>query len=164
MFAKIKKTTYPPSKKPMLVWDGECGFCGYWVTRWKCKTKGAIDFNTYQEVSKDYPDIPEKEFKKASRLIDTEGIIYSGPDSAYKSLSYSSKQLLPFHKWYRNYSFFTWLSDHAYNFIAKNRSFFFKITKICFGSDPLRPKSYWQGYLLIFFGILIVIVFFITKF
>lgn len=132
----------------MLVWDGDCTFCKFWVTRWKMKTGEAVEYITYQKVAAKFQDIPIKEFKKASRFIALDGSIYSGPDSAYKSYTYAKESTLPWHQWYRNYYWFTWLSDHSYNYIAKNRSAFYKITVACFGKDPERLKPYWLLYVL----------------
>ncbi len=151
MFQKIKQTEFPPVGKPVLIWDGDCGFCKYWVTRWKAITGEAIQYRTYQEAATDFPDIPLKEFKKASRLIEPDGKVYSGPDSAYRSYDYASNKKYPFHRWYLKYSFFRKLSDHGYNFIAKRRSLMFKLTRILFGNNPLHFKLYWLGYILVIF-------------
>ncbi len=158
MFSKIEKTAYPPISKPMLVWDGECGFCRYWVTHWKSKTDDRIDYKTYQEVAENFPDIPLKEFKKASRLIETDGAVFSGPDSAYKSFTYFENADLRWHRWYLKYNWFTVLSDNTYNFIAKHRSFMFTITKLFFGKDPKAIKPYWFLHLLFAFSIFFVLV------
>lgn len=146
MFAKFDHTDYPP-KQNVLIWDGQCGFCNFWKTRWQEKTKGKISFKTYQEFADNFPDIPLKEFKKASRLIETNGKIYSGPDSAYRSLWHAGTK--SYHKFYSSNSLFRKLSDHAYNHIAKNRSFYFSLTKLLFGKDPLKFKHYWIIYLLL---------------
>jgi len=152
MFAKIPTTQYPPNTKPVLIWDGECGFCKYWVLRWEQLTKDRVRFRTYQEIASEFPDIPIKEFKKASRFIDLNGTIFSGPDSAYKSYTYSNKSL-PWHRWYHSSTVFRWLSDHGYNFIAKHRPLFYKITILFFGKNPKSIKPYWFIYTLIFLGI-----------
>tara|TARA_A100000171_G_scaffold53065_1_gene76081 strand:+ start:1174 stop:1656 length:483 start_codon:yes stop_codon:yes gene_type:complete len=145
MFQKFNFTKFPPEDKPILVWDGECGFCKYWVTRWKEITGDKITFETYQEVAYNFPDIPVKEFKKASRLITLEGTVHSGPDSAYMSY-YIANNASPWHRWYRDFKWFQKLSDHSYNYIAKNRSVFFKITKAMLGSNPLSFTHYWILY------------------
>ena len=148
MFQKIKKTKFPPDTKPIFMWDGTCGFCKYWVTRWKLKTKDTIAYKTYQEAHKAFPDIPLKEFKKASRLIEPDGSVYSGPDSAYRCYTYSDSLKINMHKWYTNSRSFQHLSDHGYNFIAKNRPFMFKLTKLLLGSDPTHFKPYWLYYII----------------
>jgi len=156
MFTKFDKTSFPPNQKPILVWDGECGFCKFWVIHFKKKTGDSVAYRTYQEVASQFKDIPLKEFKKASRLIETDGKIYSGPDSAYRTLTHSNINSM-WHRWYKNKPWFTWLSDHGYNHIAKNRSFYFKVTKLFFGKNPEGLKAYWLVYivllLLLCFGI-----------
>lgn len=154
MFAKIGKTSYLPSKN-VMIWDGKCGFCKFWKTRWENKTKGIIEYKTYQEYADKLPDIPLKEFKKASRLIETDGSVYSGPDSAYRCLWHAGNR--PGHEMYKNYSWFRWLSDHAYNHIAKNRNFYFKVTRLLFGDEPLKLKYYWVWYLLAIIIILAIL-------
>ena len=140
MFGKIEHTSYPPAKN-ILIWDGKCGFCKFWKTRWQMKTDEIIEFKTFQEISEAFPDIPLKEFKKASRLIETDGKVYSGPDSAYRSLWHANNKL--WHRLYSNNNFFRRISDHGYNHIAKNREIYWKVTRLLFGKDPKNPKFNW---------------------
>ncbi|MCH4823778.1 DUF393 domain-containing protein [Gramella lutea] len=144
MFEKIANTKNPPADH-IFVWDGQCGFCEFWKTRWENKTSGKLVFKTYQDCASSFQDIPLKEFKKASRLIEKDGHIYSGPDSAYRILWHAGNK--NWHELYKTSKFFQYLSDHLYNHIAKNRGFYFKITKLLFGKDPLNLKLYWLLYL-----------------
>lgn len=153
MFEKITKTKFPPTH-PILIWDGECKFCKWWKTRWELKTKNQLNFKTYQEVASQFPDIPLKEFKKASRLIDTDGKVYSGPDSAYRSLYISGNKI--WHQYYASHKWFEKLSDLAYNHIAKNRNFYYKATTFLFGKNPLKPQKYWLYYLLFIIVIILI--------
>lgn len=132
---------------PILVWDGECGFCKFWVTRWQQKTADKITFKTYQEIGKDFRDIPFKEFKKASKLIDTSGNVYNGPDSAFRCLYIAGNK--KWHLWYKKNKIFKYLCDHSYNHIAKNRSIYYKLTIYCFGDNPIKTKPYWLIYVFI---------------
>lgn len=153
MFSKIERTNFPPQNKPVMIWDGECGFCQYWIERWKSKTGERIDYLPFQEKASHFKDIPLKEFKKASRFIETDGSIYSGPDSAYKSFTYFENPNLFFHSLYKNNGWFTYLSDHTYNFIAKRRPLFFRVSKLAFGRNPTKMKPYWFLILLFIFSI-----------
>jgi len=155
MFKKITKTKYPPSS-PILVWDGECKFCKWWKTRWELRTKNDLSFKTYQEVAAQFPDIPEKEFKKASRLIEIDGCVYSGSDSAYRSLYIAGDD--KWHIWYAKEGWFQKISDLGYNHIAKNRNFYYKTTIVLFGKDPEKPAFYWMYYLLLFMFIFLFLI------
>ncbi|MGB7395873.1 MAG: DCC1-like thiol-disulfide oxidoreductase family protein [Pricia sp.] len=157
MFSKIESTAHPPKSKPVLIWDGECGFCKYWITYLKQRTKDNIVFETYQEAASRFPDIPLKEFKKASRLIELDGHVYGGPDSLYRGLKHSDEKTFPWHRWYQEYFWFTRLNDWSYNYIAKNRPFMFKVTKALFGENPKRLKLYWIIYTS---AIVTIIIFF----
>lgn len=130
-----------------MVWDGHCGFCAYWVSRWSAMAGGKIDFRPFQEVAKEFPDIEHRHFTEASRLIETDGTIYSGPASAYRSLKWAGKWSF-LDKWYRQNKFFRRFSDHLYQLVADNRNGFFRITKALFGSDPHNPRPFWVIYLV----------------
>ncbi len=130
-----------------MIWDGACGFCKYWILVWK-KNSENIEFKTFQEVSDEFPEIPLKEFKKASRFIETDGSIHSGPDSAYMSLYHFNEPITFLHRWYEKYNWFQWISDHVYNEIAKHRPLLMKVTIAFWGKNPLKQKPYWIAWLL----------------
>ncbi|MFI2743207.1 thiol-disulfide oxidoreductase DCC family protein [Zhouia sp. PK063] len=155
MFKNISHTQFPPSQ-PTLVWDGHCGFCKYWKTKWQLKTKGKVVFVPYQNIAHQFKDIPLKEFKKASKLIEPNGTVYNGPNSAYRSIWYAGNK--NWHTWYSKYYWFKNLSNHGYNHIAKNRHFYYKLTVMLFGKNPLRYKSYWFWYLIIFIAIITFVI------
>lgn len=160
MFSKILRTDYPPEDLPVLIWDGECGFCRYWVTHWSLKTQGSINYKTYQEVADHFPDIPLKEFKKASRLIEPEGTVYSGPDSAFRVFTYYKKPKRFWHNLYTRNNWFTAISDRVYNFIAKHRKLMFRLTVFFFGKNPQAIKPYWLVAILI----VLVLLFLLPKY
>lgn len=146
MFQKIDKTKYAPHSKPLMVWDGECGFCKYWTTRWSKYTGTKVIYEPYQTAAERFEDIDEVHFKQASRLIETDGRIYSGPRSAYRTFTYGSKWGF-LDKWYENKKWFQSLSDKTYGWVEKNRNVLFKLTKALFGSDPNDVRPFWLIYL-----------------
>ena len=151
MFTKTKQTAFLPTKKPMMVWDGECGFCKYWITYWKSRTGNSVDYRTFQKVSAQFEDISLEEFKKASRLIEVDGSVYSGPDSAFRTFRYFKNPSLCSHHWYSRFKIFNSLTNYSYNFIAKNRSFMFGDTNLFFGKNPENIKPFWLLLLMIIF-------------
>jgi len=42
----------PPADRPVLVFDGDCGFCRFWIERWRGATGGKVDYEPYQKVGK----------------------------------------------------------------------------------------------------------------
>ncbi len=157
MFQKIHKTGFPPAGKPVLVWDGHCGFCAYWVARWQKITGEKVEYKTFQETAEIFADIPLKEFKKASRLIDTQGFVYSGPRSAFRTLKIGGSGWKFLDDWYATRPWFEKLCDNTYNWIAKNRPFMFRLTKAMFGANPHQPRPFW----VIYVGILVYFIYWV---
>lgn len=147
MFAKLDKTKYPPEGKPLVAWDGDCGFCHYWVLRWKSFTGNKVDYRPYREVYHQFPDIDLKYFRQAVKLIDVDGKIYSGPAAAFQAFRYGNKWrwIMPL---YSKYKIVEVVSDNCYSFISKRRPFMYKVTVALWGKNPIRQKNYWAYYLL----------------
>ena len=137
-----------------MIFDGDCSFCKYWISYWQNLSGEQIDFQAYQEVSSRFPDIHIQYFKEASRFIESDGGVYGGPDSAYRSL-FAIGRLKSLHRWYSKWAWFRSISDHLYNLIAHNRGFFFKLSKLLYGSDPTNLKPFWAIYLFIILFLLL---------
>lgn len=157
MFEKIKNTQYAPDRF-LLVWDGTCGFCKYWVIRWKILTGDAIRYEPYQKAATRFPDIDVRHFREAVRLIGPDGTVYSGPHAAYKSMSIGGKHRW-LCRWYESSAFFRWLSDVGYQWVADHRVFAMKLTKWLVGKDPRRMEVYWMYYLMILVAVVLLVLF-----
>ena len=148
MFEKIEKTAYPPNHKPMMVYDGKCGFCKYRIIKWQNITGDKIEYQPFQKVADQFKDIDVNYFKSAVRFIEEDGTVTSGPDAAYITYYlYSKPKFL--HLWYLNKSWFRKLSDKGYDFVANNRSLLFDLSRAFLGKDPNNYQPLWLIYLLI---------------
>jgi predicted DCC family thiol-disulfide oxidoreductase YuxK len=45
------------SKRPVLIYDGRCGFCKIWVDYWRQLTGDQVEFAASQDVAEQYPEI-----------------------------------------------------------------------------------------------------------
>ncbi len=147
MFQKLQSTQNPPAKST-LVWDGKCAFCAYWIKYWQDLDPGRFDYIAYQDLNGRFPDIDIIHFKEAVRLIDTRGQIYSGPEAAYYSLLLMNRWKFLYPAYLKS-SLFRRISDYLYQLIANNRSFFFRITKFLWGSNPHKLRPFWAIYLFV---------------
>lgn len=110
--------------KPILVYDGDCDFCQYWIYRWKHITKDRIDYLPYQEVYTLFPEIPISEFQFSVQLILHTGQVYSGAEAILRALNNSV--LL----WcYTNFPGFSFVTETVYRFVAKHRQHISKMTR-----------------------------------
>src|SRR5438105_799982 len=71
--------------KPLLVYDGDCGFCKRWVVRWRAATGDAVDYAPYQTVAARFPHIPLLAFRQAVHLLEPDGRVTRGAAAAFRS-------------------------------------------------------------------------------
>ena len=127
-------------QKPLLIFDGDCGFCRKWITRWQAITGDRIDYAPYQEVSEKYPQISLKEFASATQLVEPDGGISSGAEAVFRSLA-----KVPGKGWgwwlYQHIPGFAPISRAAYRFVAGHRYGLSKITRWLWGNH-LEPSTF----------------------
>ncbi len=129
------------SNRPILIYDGDCSFCKFWVERWKHVTGSAIDYAPYQEVSVQYPQIPKENFEKSIQLILPGGEVFAGAHAAFRSLAFNSNYAWPL-VFYERFSPFQFLSELFYGFVAQNRVLFSHLTKLFIGRST-EPSTYF---------------------
>ncbi|MCI0612886.1 DUF393 domain-containing protein, partial [bacterium] len=71
------------AQKPILIYDGDCGFCKLWIARWKQITADKVDYAPYQEAASQFPQIPEDDFRKSVQFIDADGKISKGAEAVF---------------------------------------------------------------------------------
>lgn len=130
-----------------MVYDGNCGFCKYWVIKWKMMSGRSIDYQPFQKIASSFKDIDEKHFTEAIRFIDLNGNVFSGPEAAYYTYYIRGKAKFLF-KAYKNYNWFKKLNDNTYQWVADNRDFVFRICIKMLGKNPRNTQHLWILYLI----------------
>jgi predicted DCC family thiol-disulfide oxidoreductase YuxK len=118
--------------RPLLIYDGRCGFCRIWIDYWKRLTGDRIDYAASQEVGGQFPQIPPKAFAEAVQLVQPDGSVASGARAVFETLGRE-----------RIYESSPWLAsftEAGYRFVAQRRSFFYWVTRLTFGKriEPAR--------------------------
>ncbi|HEY3359167.1 MAG TPA: lipase maturation factor family protein [Polyangia bacterium] len=57
-------TTDPP-RRPVLIWDGGCGFCARWIARWRVLTGEAVEYLPAAEATRRFPALPRARLDEA---------------------------------------------------------------------------------------------------
>lgn len=58
----------------VLVFDGHCGFCRFWVDRWRHTTAGSVEFRPYQSLDpSEFPEVTRDRFAQAVHYFEPEG-------------------------------------------------------------------------------------------
>jgi predicted DCC family thiol-disulfide oxidoreductase YuxK len=125
--------------QPLLIYDGDCGFCVYWVRYWRKLTGNRVTYAPYQEVAAQYPEIPVAAFQGAVQYIAPDGKIASGAEAALLTLSHASGKSF----WltlYRRFPGFAAIAELIYAYIASHRSAFYRPTLWLWGRDYEPPR------------------------
>jgi predicted DCC family thiol-disulfide oxidoreductase YuxK len=125
--------------RPLLIYDGDCGFCGYSVRYWKKLTGDRVDYRPYQEASAQYPAIPIADFQRAIQFITPGGNRSSAAEASFLTLSHAPGKGF----WlalYRRLPGFAIISELAYAFIAAHRPAFYRVSVLLWGRNPEPPR------------------------
>ena len=125
--------------RPQLIYDGDCGFCGYWARYWQKLTGESVDYRPYQQVLAQYPTISEAEFQRAVQFIAPDGRRASGAEASFLTLAHARGKGF----WlalYRYLPGFAPVSELAYATIAKRRPAFFRVSLMLWGRNHEPPR------------------------
>jgi len=127
--------------RPLLIYDGDCGFCKRWVLRFHSISGAGFEYKPYQEAAADYPEIPESEFTTAAQFIDSNGEHYSGARAMLGALNSGQGLHWPL-SLYTSVPLFKMITDVVYRYISRNRSAVSTIDRFFWGAaaTPEPPE------------------------
>ncbi|MDP9291497.1 MAG: lipase maturation factor family protein [Verrucomicrobiota bacterium] len=133
--------------KPLLIFDGDCNFCIRWIERWREATRDRVDYEPFQQVGENYPEIPRSRFEKAVQLIEPDGFVLSGADAVFQTLSYSPRRHIA--RVAQAIPGVVAIARALYGFIAKHRSLFSALTRLFWGRSVKRSTYRVAGWLFV---------------
>ena len=110
-----------PPPRPLLVWDGDCGFCARWVRRLQKRAGPRLDTSPYQEIVTRFPEVGEGAFAEAVHLIESDGRVSRGAEAVFRALRDVRPWALGW-RCYKKCRAFRALSEALYRWVARNRS------------------------------------------
>jgi len=125
--------------RPVMLYDGDCAFCGRWVRRWGNSTGDAIDYEPYQEAAARFPQIPPDAPRRAVHLIEPDGRITRGSQAVFRAQAVAGHRRWPW--WlYEHSRVFAAVSQRAYALIASHRTAADRIDRLLMGrrTEPVR--------------------------
>lgn len=124
---------------PELLYDGECGFCVWWVRYWQRLTGSAVAFTAWQDALGRYPQIEAHHARGAIQFIDRDGTISTGAAAAFSVLAVAGA---PLWLWlYRHSRAFAAVSEKAYRGVARRREYAATIARALWGAERY-PATY----------------------
>jgi len=131
-----------PPGRPLVVFDGDCDFCRFWIARWKSVTGDRLDYAPYPEVASRFPEIPVEEFRRAVALVLPTGEAFSGADAVVRALAHVPGR--SHWRWiYERVPGARAVTDALYRAIADHRGAATRVTRLLWGSVP--EKTYFRA-------------------
>src|ERR1051326_2124910 len=67
-----------PPAKPLMIFDGDCNFCAFWICRWQGATGERVEYLPFQDpsIAARFPELPRDEFERAVQLLEPDGAVY----------------------------------------------------------------------------------------
>ena len=72
--------------KPLLIFDGNCGFCRKWVDYGRQITGDRVRYAPASEVASEYPQIPPEAFARAVQVVLPDGEVLEGKSAVDESM------------------------------------------------------------------------------
>ena len=115
-------------ERPLVLFDGNCGFCRIWIDYFQALTGERVDYAPTDEPS-----------PKSVVIELPDGERYVGAHAVAELLRYAPG--FGWLAWLYRLPLFATLSEWAYRIVAEHRPFFDRVTRIFFGR-PVLPSSY----------------------
>ncbi len=83
----------PSPSRPVVVYDGDCRFCRFWILRCRAQTGEKVAYHPYQAVHEHFPEVGEGGFENAVYFFDAprtgeeQGATFSGTDALFRLLA-----------------------------------------------------------------------------
>ncbi len=125
----------------MVVFDGDCGFCRFWITRWRHRSGTRVDYQPYQhaDIIAGFPEISPAQFARAVQLIEPDGRVSEGAEAVFRLLAITGFRL-PLRA-YQYAPVVAAMTEALYRLVATHRSAASSLTRLLWGRDP-RPSTF----------------------
>jgi predicted DCC family thiol-disulfide oxidoreductase YuxK len=132
----------------LLVYDGECGFCAYWVRYWERLTGEQVRYAPFQEAAAAPPEVPPEAYARAIHLFERDGKRTSGAEAAFRLMA-----LVPGRGaglfLYRHLPGFARVAEATYALIARHRALAYRGARLLWGRERVPPTYQLTSWLFL---------------
>jgi predicted DCC family thiol-disulfide oxidoreductase YuxK len=135
------------ARTPLLAYDGDCGFCAYWVRYWQRLSGEAVRYAPYQAIAAEHPDVTEAEFARAIQLFEPDGTRSSGAEAAFRVLALGRRGA---GLWlYHHLPGFAWMAEAIYALVARHREGAYRWSRRLWGPERYPPTWHLVSWLFL---------------
>jgi predicted DCC family thiol-disulfide oxidoreductase YuxK len=136
------------STRPVLIYDGDCGFCRRWVERWRGATGDAVEYATSEAAAAHFPEIPREHLAQAVAFAEPDGRVTFGAEAVFRALATAPGRGWPL-----------WLYEHvpgvapasrfAYRQVASHRPLLSRVSGWLWGPALVPPGERFTTWLFL---------------
>ncbi len=121
-----------PLPRPLLIFDGDCGFCRRSVERLRAEIADRIDYEPYQTAADRFPSIAKENFNRAVYFIEPDGRATRGAEAIFRALKFGANRSAPL--WmYEKIPGARAIANFSYAAVARNRGLFSWLVHLLWG-------------------------------
>ena len=125
---------------PILIFDGACGFCRRWVSRWMQRTGGAIPAEPYQALPLRRWGLSPARVSQGLTFVERPGAPTFGAEAVYRLLLHAEDAPV---RWKARLGLLPGVlqvSQLVYRMVAKRRGRSARLDRLLFGRRPTVPR------------------------
>ncbi|WP_240359815.1 lipase maturation factor family protein [Pyxidicoccus trucidator] len=77
--------------RPLVLFDGDCGFCRRWVARWRLSTRGRVRFEPGRWWHRWLLGLRKADLRRAMQLVEPSGRVSQGAEAVFRMLAWSPR-------------------------------------------------------------------------
>jgi predicted DCC family thiol-disulfide oxidoreductase YuxK len=129
-----------PADRPLLIYDGDCGFCRRWVERFRRISGETVEYRPSQEVGDSFLQIPREGFGESVWLVEPDGRTSAAAEAVFRTLALAGRR-----RWLWGYEHLPGLaraSEALYRLVSHNRGPADRIDLWLFPDPQDKRRSY----------------------
>ena len=137
---EARRTDDGKAAQPVLIFDGDCGFCRLWIERWRAATGGRVEYLPSQKAAARFPELTAERLSEAVHLVEPGGRTSRGAEAVFRSLAFAGGLRRLWLWLYERVPPFRLAAEGAYRVVAANRPSFSRLTRLLWGGAPARAR------------------------
>jgi len=126
-------------RRPLLIYDADCGFCRRWVARWRARTGRAVRYAPLQRPGLlARHRIPRADARRAVQLVEPSGARYQGAEAVFRTLERAPA--LRAAARLGRLPVVRFVAAVAYKIVARHRRRAARIDRLLFGRSTAAPS------------------------
>lgn len=88
----VERLLRETASRPLVLFDGDCGFCRRWVARWQLSTRGRVRFEPGRWWHRWALGLRKADLRRAMQLVEPSGRVSQGAEAVFRMLAWSPRR------------------------------------------------------------------------